>query len=375
MLIMVSYPKVKISGQFDADLDYLSRSELGFTRTSASNLRLKKGQTMNTSKQVKIDLILHDGVSEGIREAWMFQPSFKIIGFPRDRFHEIRNDNKFLKDEQPGVYIIIGPKDSNLDEYYYYTGESEEVKRRLSTHLSTKKVKKFWVDTILLIGASGNNITKSQVRYIESKLFSKVSNSVRWTRWTPSGKTRKPAENAGRLPDYERNRMDEIIDQVPMLVLALGWDIFRQRIETSSNDSDSEKQNATKYTKQTTKNKRDGSLPKYPTFYFDGHEFSSKMVVKSSKEFVVTEGSTARLNTVPSLRKGILDIRKNLINAGVLKKNNSALVFTKDHTFRSTSTAAETIAGRNTRGPTVWKMKDKKTTYAEWKSRLGTPSS
>lgn len=330
---------------------------------------------MNNPNQVKIDLILHDGTSEGIREARMYQPSFKIMGFPRDRFYEIRNDDNFLKSEQPGVYIIIGPKDEHSDEYLFYTGESEAVKKRLSRHLSTRKVKKFWVDTILLIGMSENSISKSQVRYIESKLFSRVSNSSRWTRWTPSGKTRKPSENAGRLPDYERNHMDKIIDQVPMLVLALGWDIFRQRIKISSDETNSDRSKDDKDIIQTTKSKKGNSIPKYPTFYFTGSEFSSEMRVKSDKDFVVIEGSTARINTVPSLRKGILDLRENLINSGVLKQNNGVLVFTRDHTFRSPSTAAETIAGRNERGPTAWKMKDRKTTYAEWKSQSSRTSS
>ena len=327
---------------------------------------------MNNTKQVKIDLILHDGDSEGIREAKIFHSSFRVIGFPKDRFQEIRNDDNFLKNEQPGVYIIIGPKNDNPDEYLFYAGESEEVKRRLSNHLSTKKVKEFWTDTILLIGTSGNNISKSQVLYIESKLFSKVSISSRWTR---SGKTRKPAENAGRLPDYERNRMDEIIDQVPMLVLALGWDIFRQRIKTSSDKTGSEKQKNTISDSQDAKNKEARNPLEHPMFYFSGLEFSSRMIVKSDNEFVVLEGSNARINTVPSLSEGDLKLRKTLIKSGVLKRNNDAFVFTKDHTFESPSAAAKIISGRPERGPTAWKMKDKKTTYAEWKSRPSRSSS
>ena len=323
---------------------------------------------MNNPKQVKIDLILHYGDSEDIREAKIFHSSFRVIGFPKDRFQEIRNDDNFLKNEQSGVYILIGPKNDNPDEYLFYTGESEEVKRRLSNHLSTKK---FWTDTILLIGTSGNNISKSQVLYIESKLFSKVSIGSRWTR---SGETRKPSENAGRLPDYERNRMDEIIEQVPMLVLALGWDIFRNKIKTSSDETVSEKQENTKSNAQATKNKKAKNPIKYPEFYFFGPGFSSKMIVRSSNEFVVLKGSTARISTVPSLRKGILTLRETLINSGVLKRNSEGFEFTKDHLFTSPSTAAETIAGRNERGPTAWKMKDKKTTYAEWKSQFNKSS-
>lgn len=327
---------------------------------------------MNSSKQIKIDLIIHDGDSEGIWEAKKSQSSFKVIGFPKDRFQEIQDNSKFLKDEQPGVYILIGSKGGNLDEYYYYTGESEEVKTRLSKHQSDMK---FWTDTILLISTAGNNITKSHVRYIESKLFSKVSNASRWTRWTKSGRTRKPSDNAGGLPDYERNSMNEIINLIPMLVLSLGWDIFRNRIEPSPELESTKGSKATKDTHKSAKDRKDIKPLKYPEFYFSGLGFSSEMIVKSDKEFVVLKESTVRINTVPSLRKGILDLRGNLISSGVLRQSNGVLVFTRDHTFRSTSTAAETIAGRNERGPTAWKMKDGKTTYAEWKRRSSRPSS
>lgn len=327
---------------------------------------------MNSSKQIKVDLIIHDGDSEGIWEIKKSQSSFKIIGFPKDRFQEIQDNSKFLKDEQPGVYILIGSKGGDLDEYYYYTGESEKVKTRLSNHQSDMR---FWTDTILLISTAGNNITKSHVRYIESKLFSKVSNASRWTRWTKSGRTRKPSDNAGGLPDYERNSMDEIINLVPMLVLSLGWDIFRSRIEPSPELESTEKSKVTKDTHKPTKGKKEINPLKYPEFYFSGLGFSSKMIVMSDKEFVVIKESTARINTVPSLRKGILDLRENLISSGVLKKNNGVLVFTRDHTFKSPSTAAETIAGRNERGPTAWKMTDGKTTYAGWRSRSSGTSS
>jgi hypothetical protein len=65
---------------------------------------------------------------------------------------------------------------------------------------------------------------------------------------------------------------------------------------------------------------------------------------------VVFEGSTARLDTAPSVGDSIVRRRQNLREDGVLDVEDGALVFQQDHAFNSPSGAAGVVLGRSSNG-------------------------
>ena len=77
--------------------------------------------------------------------------------------------------------------------------------------------------------------------------------------------------------------------------------------------------------------------------------------------FTVFSGAKARARETSSFHKYMADLRLNLIEREVLKKNGDDLTLTQDYCFSSPSTAAAIILGRNANGRTEWKNSKGKT--------------
>ena len=76
----------------------------------------------------------------------------------------------------------------------------------------------------------------------------------------------------------------------------------------------------------------------------------------TSEGFVVHKGSTARPDSVESIRGTSLErFRQQLITDGVLHINGTQGVFTRDHLFTSPSMAASAVLGRSANGWVEWK--------------------
>lgn len=71
--------------------------------------------------------------------------------------------------------------------------------------------------------------------------------------------------------------------------------------------------------------------------------------------FIVTRGSEAVVDWVPSAHKYALDLRNTLIKRGVLERNQDRYVFSQNYTFDSPSGAAQVIQGRTANGRVDWK--------------------
>ena len=82
----------------------------------------------------------------------------------------------------------------------------------------------------------------------------------------------------------------------------------------------------------------------------------------TSEGFVVHKGSTARPDSVESIRGTSLErFRQQLITDGVLHINGTQGVFTRDHLFTSPSMAASAVLGRSANGWVEWKAVNGKT--------------
>jgi len=81
----------------------------------------------------------------------------------------------------------------------------------------------------------------------------------------------------------------------------------------------------------------------------------------TTEGFVVLKGSIGRSKNVQSIiGKSEERLRLKLIESGIMKVEGETVVFTKDHLFRSPSTAGMALVGRTINGWKDWETKDGK---------------
>ncbi|MCA3559943.1 MAG: GIY-YIG nuclease family protein [Aestuariivirga sp.] len=302
-------------------------------------------------KPRSINIFLLDGDPSGIRVAQISMSTIQAIAFRRNQLRRVRET--FPEIERPGVYILIGSDENHQDRQLAYIGESEGVGARLSYHNSNESgrdAKGFWTDTVVLI-SKDENLTKSHARYVESSLIRNIGGSIRWS--MPNSK--RPSDDAGKLPLQDRVDMDEFVDQTKTLVGALGWDLFREM-----------KGRPPEIPGQTA-NVSEPATDRPAMFTFIGEGYAAKMMVGSSGEFVVTEGSKARARTTRTVPRGTLALRETLLERGVLRRDGDFLVFTSSYSFSSPSSAASAVIGASANGRILWKLPDGHT-YSEWEA-------
>lgn len=299
-------------------------------------------------KPRSINIFLLDGDPNGIRVAQISMSTIQAIAFRRNQLRRVRE--AFPEIERPGVYLLIGSDENEPDRLIAYIGESEGIGSRLYTHNSNdagRDPKAYWTDTVVLI-SKDENLTKSHARYVEACLIRAVGGNPRWH--VPNSK--RPSEDAGKLPLPDRAAMEEFVDQTKTLVGALGWDLFREM-----------RGRAAEPLEQLTTTADDPS----PVFIFRGEGFSAEMMISQSGDFVVKAGSKARARTTPTIPKGTLALRETLLKSGVLRVDASMLVFASDYSFTSASAAAATVIGASANGRILWKLADGRC-YADWEA-------
>uniref|UniRef100_UPI0026370576 GIY-YIG nuclease family protein n=1 Tax=Flavobacterium sp. TaxID=239 RepID=UPI0026370576 len=126
-----------------------------------------------------IRIYLKDGSVSGIRQAEVVNHTIQALSSPRNKLSDL---NKYFQKEsnRPGVYFLIGEDDNNKTTVYI--GESENVWDRLKSHDLKKD---FWSEVIVFT-SKDDNLTKSHVKFLESRLISiaisadryAVSNSI-----------------------------------------------------------------------------------------------------------------------------------------------------------------------------------------------------
>ena len=299
-------------------------------------------------KPRSINIFLLDGDPNGIRVAQISMSTIQAIAFRRNQLRRVRE--AFPEIERPGVYLLIGSDENEPDRLIAYIGESEGIGSRLYTHNSNdagRDPKAYWTDTVVLI-SKDENLTKSHARYVEACLIRAVGGNPRWH--VPNSK--RPSEDAGKLPLPDRAAMEEFVDQTKTLVGALGWDLFREM-----------RGRAAEPLEQLATTADDPS----PVFFFRGEGFSAEMMISQSGDFVVKAGSKARARTTPTIPKGTLALRETLLESGVLRADASTLVFASDYSFTSASAAAATVIGASANGRILWKLADGRC-YADWEA-------
>ena len=283
-------------------------------------------------------------------------PRFRTLAlaFRRNQLGRLRRDYSWI-DKRTGVYFLIGPEKNDIHSFTAYIGESENVGRRLSNHLSSnQRASRNWADTVL-VTRNDDWLTDAHGRYAESRLIRGVSNNPRWRLVN----SQVPSEDAGNIRASDRSDMNEFVLQAKTLVSCLGWDLFRNPHGPLEQRTPED---------QEQKIFEDADAPK---FIMNGQGYSAEMMIDTSGNFVVLKESKIRIKENDSLQPIYKETRKSLVADGILEKKAGAFVLTRDYSFASVSAAAAVVKGASENGRRAWKVEGEKTTYGEWETRQG----
>lgn len=272
---------------------------------------------MKYGKTIKIFLI--DGDPNGRMTCELSNWTGKAYKIPRIKVKE-SVDRDDLKNT--GVYLLLGKDEEGKEQVYI--GEAETILIRLNQHLSQKD---FWNEAIVFV-SKDDNLNKAHIKYLENRLY-EIATSV----------NRYKIENSiiptqSSISESDKSDMEEYLENMIILVNALGHKLFESKRENKNNVKNSIEE-------FTLTNPR---------------ENSSATGIPTSEGFVVYKGAILSETTTPKIPIGLLKIRNDLINSGKAIKNGNSYQLVEDVIFNSPSQAAGVILGKSANGLTEWRI-------------------
>ncbi|MEK6667691.1 MAG: GIY-YIG nuclease family protein [Pseudomonadota bacterium] len=283
-----------------------------------------------------IRIYLADTDVNGIRHAEIVNWTGQALAFPRNRVTDLKS---WPEVRRQGVYFLIGQDDQSGQEAAYI-GEAEVVVERIIQHVSQKE---FWSECIAFT-SKDENLTKSHIKYLESKLVAAASSADRYVVINSSA----PQESA--LPRADKDAMDEFASNIRILLGVLGHRVLEPISTTKQKISPT--LTAPQPASQNVEPQNESAAG---TSFFMRTSKLSATALLTSNELVVLQNSQAAKEAQASLPPGYSAIRNKLISMGVLKEASDHLVFTRDYPFSSPSQAASIISGSSINGRNTWK--------------------
>ena len=121
-----------------------------------------------------IRLYLAEGEPGGVLTAEIINWTGKVIVAPRSKLYELA---KREETKRAGIYFLVGEDPEKSTKKRVYVGESDNVLDRLKNH-QTDASKDFWVQTAFVL-SKDENLTKSHVRYLESRFIGLIDSAKR----------------------------------------------------------------------------------------------------------------------------------------------------------------------------------------------------
>jgi len=288
---------------------------------------------MNLGKSIRI--YLKEGTVTGIKLAEVVNLTIQAFSCPRNKLLDL---NKYFSNEsnRPGIYFLIGIDDkSNNDKVYI--GEAENVWERLKTH----DIKKDFWNEVILFTSKDENLTKSHVKYLESRLISISNKSKRYQ----LENSNSPSLTSLPLPD--KDAMEDFILNIKLLTGTLGHKFLETPLLTSDLDFNSNF--------VTPKADENFHIETKENMLFELNVKGVKAkAIQTDEGVVVLEDS--EISETASRNYGYKTLREKLIEDNIINNNK----FTKNYLFQSPSAAAAVIVGYSINGRNTWKNNDGK---------------
>ena len=286
-----------------------------------------------------IRIFLHSGNVTGIKTAEVYNWTGQAISCPRKRVGELQALSSQLPGYETGVYLLFGVDNGRRS---VYIGESTQTIKRIGQHIAEKD---FWNEAVIF-NNKDQNLTKGHAQYLEAKLIAQTEKTDRFNL------KNKDAPNAPQLAYAEQAAMDEFMENMRLVLGALGYKVL-EPISTSGQKDESKKQGY----ETTPRDYAQTSDLLDTRLYFKGRDFEAEGYM-TDEGFVVSSGSVMSREAASSLSDNYSQKRKNLISDEFVADEEGEFTFSKDYLFSSSSYAASVVSGSTRSGPASWKDKD-----------------
>ena len=297
-----------------------------------------------------IRIYLKDGTVTGIKFGEVVNQTIQSISCPRLRIGEL---NDYPESKRPGVYFLFG-QDEETNEPKAYIGEAENVYDRLQNHIANKD---FWNEVIFFV-SKDENLTKSHVKYLESRLI-EIAFSIR--RYKIDNYNQSQLSS---LPPADRDAMEEFLTYVKLLIGVLGHKLL-ESVTIITKKKEELQFPSTNATQDNQVVSMTSNLEL--TLSISGLKAKA---LQTDEGIVVLEGSEAAKEFTNSLQHGYRALRERLIDNGTLKLIGEKYIFQNNALFDTASPAAAIVVGYNINGPYSWKDKTGKSLKEIEKERL-----
>lgn len=294
---------------------------------------------MNNTKGQSLELFFIDGKPDGMLTAEVFNWTGHVLMTPRTQLSAAL---KRTEARYTGVYLLFGEDDSGP---LAYIGEGEDISARIKNHDTAKD----WWTSAVLITTAGNNLNKAHVKYLEARLI-EDARTIGKIRLENGNSPARPS-----LSEAARANMENFLEYILMVLPALRIDSFlahtRPQHRPASPATACANGDSLVFELHTAKH---------------GVHASARL---EGGEFVVQAGSKAR-----DAWKGkgaghtYAKLFEELVNTGVLTKQDGLCVFGENYAFKSPSAAAAVVNGRPANGTIEWKLQGTDKTYKEWEA-------
>lgn len=266
-----------------------------------------------------IQIFLPDGDPHGLRVAELTTRTIRLFDVPRSLLGRFRN---FPEAGQLGLYFLFSADDAS-GATSCYVGQSGNIGGRLGNHDQNKD---FW-DRSLIVVSLTDTMTDTHARYLEARSIELARRAGRFQIHNGNKGTR-PHTPAPLQADCE-----EILDTIQILLGTVGFPLF-DALPTA------------------------GQVERAHTFYCRARGADAQGTL-TSEGMVVFKGSRCVIEpTKAATPDALKKQRQSLLEQGILTWDRDALVFAKDHVFRSPSGAAGAVIFRNANGWHTWCSED-----------------
>lgn len=273
---------------------------------------------MNTTPPFILHILVADGDPDGLRVVERSNWNGRALMFPRKMFPDLRDRAEF---KQPGVYLLIGPREDG-DGEKIYVGEGDPVGGRIKDHFTGKD---FWTRCVFFISSTGS-MNKAHIQYLEARIVALGRQAKR----LPLENGNDPTDPS--LSDMDRAFVDVFLSNLLGMLPVLGITAFEQPKEVVATP---------------------GTMP---LLHCEGKGIKATGI-DATQGFIVQAGSFAAAVFTKSVGDHfpyVVQLRDDLLKNGVLQPSGDKLQFTQDYTFGSPSMASTVVLGRPSNGRTEW---------------------
>lgn len=274
-----------------------------------------------------LKIFLMDGLASG---RWMCELSNwtgKAYKIPRTSYKKCMDRDEL---RNPSVYFLFGNDDEN-GMPLVYIGETEDAIQRLGEHIKSEK-KNYWVEAIVFI-SKDDHLNKAHIKYLEGRFYEIATDIDRYEIMNST------APRKSSISEAEESEMEEFIDNVKLIVSALGHKVFEPLIPTADSIKVADDEVKSEY------------------LYIKTNKGLSATGLVSPDGFIVLKDSTINSSlSEKSVSSNIVKLREQYLKDGTVIND----VIMKNTLFSSPSAAADFIFGYSVSGPRTWKNSEGK---------------